>query len=116
VLERAGFEPAACEVAVERMRALGYVDDARFATSRADALASRGAGDHKIEHDLERHGVDAELRASALDALEPERARAERIVEHRRADRTTARLLASRGFSPDTIAVVIADPETDAVG
>jgi regulatory protein len=116
MLERAGFAADEAEGAVQRMRAFGYLDDARFAAGRAETLASRGAGDRKIELDLQRHGVDLELRASALAALEPERARAGRVVERRGATPATARLLASRGFSADAVDAVIADLDADAIG
>ena len=44
--------------AVETLERLGYVDERRFAASRAAALAARGYGDEAIRFDLEREGVD----------------------------------------------------------
>lgn len=105
-LERAGLETAAAQEALEELRRGGLVDDARFATERARVLAERGKGDAAIRFDLARHGVAAELVETTLDALEPERARAERVVARRGGGLKTARLLASRGFPQELIALV----------
>lgn len=95
-LERRGATEGEREDAVERLRSLGYVDDRRFAHRRAEALATRGAGDLLIADDLGRHGVDAETAAGAIAALEPERLRAARAVEERGQSLRTVRYLAGR--------------------
>jgi SOS response regulatory protein OraA/RecX len=109
VLARAGASPAERTGVVDRMRSLGYVDDAGFAARRAEALAERGAGDRKIELDLEQHGVAEDIASLAVAGLEPERQRADRIVSQRGARASTVRLLASRGFSEDVIEAIVAD-------
>ena len=48
----------------------GLVDDRRFAETRAERLADRGAGNAFIRHDLLRAGVDAELVEHAMSALD----------------------------------------------
>ncbi len=105
-LARQGVDAAAREQALETLGRIGYVDDERFARTRAEQLAGRGSGDALIRHDLERHGVDAELMEAALAALEPERERAARIVEQRGRSLKTARYLASRGFDTDALDLV----------
>ncbi len=116
VLARAGIADDERERAIEQVRALGYLDDSRFALRRAESLAERGVGDLKIELDLERHGVSSELAAAALSSLEPERGRAQRIVARREATPATARLLLSRGFSREVVEAVVADSDTWAIG
>ena len=59
-LERRGVEADDAGDAVERLEAVGYVNDARAAAARAEALAARGYGDAFIRADLERRGVEGE--------------------------------------------------------
>ncbi len=105
----------------ERERALGtlaragLVDDARFASSRAGALAGRGAGDALIRDDLERRGIGAEEIAAALAALDPETDRAARLVEARGPGAKTARYLAAQGFAEEAVAAAVAYGPADEV-
>ena len=55
-LERRGVGAAEREQALETLERIGYVDDERFARTRAEQLAARGSGDALIRHDLERAG------------------------------------------------------------
>ena len=110
-LERRGVGEAERERALETLERVGYVDDGRFARTRAEQLAGRGSGDGLIRHDLEERGVAAEHVEAALAALEPERARAERIVAQRGAGARTARYLAVRGFGEDAAAAAVAQTE-----
>ena len=102
-LERAGVDEAARAEALATLARLGYVDDERFARTRAEALAGRGQGDRAIRFDLRRHGVDGETADAAIDALEPELVRGRKIVERRGATPRTARHLAAKGFSREAI-------------
>ena len=115
-LERAGVDPDESERVLARLRAEGIIDEARFAANRAHALAERGKGDGAIRFDLEAQGLPAELIEPALAELEPERARAERIVARRGATPPTARFLAGRGFDPDVVEAAIASEPRTAVG
>jgi len=95
----------------ETLRALlrtGLVDDSRFAHSRARALAERGKGDAAIRFDLRRQGVLEQEIETAVASLEPERARAERVIARRGAGVATARLLARRGFDEDVVEAAVA--------
>jgi SOS response regulatory protein OraA/RecX len=102
-LERASVAPPAVEESLAALSEAGLVDDDRFATNRACSLAGRGYGDAAIRHDLERHGIAAELIDAALSGLEEELARARRVVEERGAGPRTARYLAAKGFGEDAL-------------
>lgn len=102
-LSRAQIAPATRAEAVGLLVEAGAVDDGRFAKARAELLAERGAGDALIQHDLVRRGVPDDLVQAAVSALEPEAARARRIVERRGTSLRTARHLAGKGFSEDSI-------------
>lgn len=58
------------EVLVERMAALGYVDDRAFAAARAAALGRRGYGERRIGSALRAAGIEE---ADARDARESAR-------------------------------------------
>lgn len=105
----------------ERERALGtleragLVDDARFARSRAGALAGRGAGNALIRDDLERRGIGEEEIAAALAALDPEADRASRLAAVRGPGVKTARYLAARGFAEEAVEAAVADSPPNAI-
>jgi len=88
--------------ALETMTRLGYLDDRRFASGRAAALARRGYGDEAIRFDLARRRVPVEQVEPALAALAPEPERARGLLARLQGARS-ARALAARGFSPETI-------------
>jgi SOS response regulatory protein OraA/RecX len=106
-LERSGVAPAARAEALEALDRAGLVDDARFARTRADALAARGYGDAAIASDLERQGVSSDLREQAIGVLEPERERARELVRQRGEGARTARYLAARGFGEEALQVAL---------
>ena len=107
-LEQRGVGEAARAQALETLERIGYVDDERFARSRAERLAERGSGDALIRDDLERRGISAELVDAALAGIEPEHERAARIVERRGAGVKTARYLAAKGFGDDALEAIVA--------
>lgn len=107
-LDAASVAPAARDQALAALEASGLVDDRRFAAGRAEALARRGWGDAAIRADLERRGIPAELVATALGALPDEVERARPIARARRVSPArTARYLAARGFSEDTLEALL---------
>lgn len=110
-LAKRGVAAAEREQALRTLERIGYVDDERVARTRAEQLAARGSGDALIRHDLEGRGVAPEVVEAALSALEPERARAARIVEVRGRSLKTARYLGSRGFGADALEGVVAQEE-----
>jgi SOS response regulatory protein OraA/RecX len=109
-LDRAAVTPAAQEEALGTLERAGLVDDGRVAAGRAAALAARGYGDAAIRDDLERRQeLDPATIEVALSVLEPEAERAARVVERRGSSLKTARLLAGRGFSPDSLEAALSD-------
>jgi regulatory protein len=111
-LERAGIAGQDRRAVMERATRARLVDDARFAETRATLLAARGNGDALILDDLARRGVSEELAAAAVAGLEPEQARAIRVVAERGASVRTIRYLAARGFAADVVEHVVADIES----
>jgi len=110
-LEQRGVEATEREQALATLERIGYVDDERFARSRAEQLAARGSGDALIRHDLQGRGVAAEHVETALEALEPERERATRLADQRGRSAKTARYLASRGFGADALEGLVAQED-----
>ena len=102
-LEREAVDPVTAAESLEVLSRAGFLDDARFARTRAEALAGRGYGDAAIRHDLERQGVAGEVLQEALDELEPERERVRGILARRRRGARTARYLASKGFGEEAV-------------
>ncbi|HZO96574.1 MAG TPA: RecX family transcriptional regulator [Gaiellaceae bacterium] len=107
-LARRGARPEDAAAALDRLAEAGYLDDARFAASRAEALARRGYGDEAIRADLERRSLDRELVEEALAGLEPEAERALALAGRLGAGAATARRLTAKGFSPDAVASALA--------
>jgi regulatory protein len=107
-LAQRGVGQAERRQALETLERVGYVDDERFARTRAEQLAARGSGDALIRHDLEGRGLAPERVEEALATLEPERVRATRIAAQRGRSVKTARYLASRGFDADALEAIVA--------
>jgi regulatory protein len=107
-LRRRRVAPTEWDRAIETLERAGIVDDARFAGSRARALAERGYGDAAIRADLEQRGVAPDDVAEAIASLEPERQRAAAVVARRGGGVATARLLARRGFDEDAVEAAMA--------
>jgi regulatory protein len=103
----------AIDAALDRLAALGFLDDARFARSRAEARAPRH-GLRRIAQELERLGttLDADA-ADTLRSTEAERARA--LWERRFGEPATearsharqARFLLARGFDADLVRRIV---------
>jgi regulatory protein len=102
-LSRARIAPAARSETIARLTEAGAVDDGRFALARARALADRGAGDQLVRHDLAARGIAPAAVEEAVASLEPESTRAAHICARRGDGARTARYLARKGFSADTI-------------
>jgi SOS response regulatory protein OraA/RecX len=94
---------------LDTLERVGYVDDERFARTRAEALAARGFGDEAIRADLERHGVAVEARDEAIAALEPEAARARALVDRLGQTPKTAGRLARKGFSAEALEAALGE-------
>jgi regulatory protein len=106
-LARAGVEEGERADALETLERVGYVDDARFAAARADALSGRGFGDEAIRHDLATHGIADETAAEAIAALVPELERALMLVDRLGRTLKSARHLVRKGFGEEAVAAAI---------
>ena len=106
-LARRGVDETRQADAVDAMRSLGYVDDARFALARACGMAGRGYGDAAIRWDLEGRGVGADHVEAALAGIEPESERAEAVAARLGAGPKAARALGAKGFSPESIEAAV---------
>lgn len=102
-LERAGVEEPERRAALGTLARAGLVDDARFAASRAAALAGRGYGDEAIRWDLGLQGVEDETVDRALAGVDSEEERAAAIAERRGRSPATAAFLARRGFGEESV-------------
>jgi len=102
-LQGRGAPATARKDALETLERAGLVDDARVAYGRAQVLAGRGFGDAAIRFSLGQEGLAAELVDEALAALDPEPARARRLLGERGETVKTVRWLASKGFDPGTL-------------
>jgi len=58
--------PAAVDGALDRLSAVGLLDDARFAVDYAAAKARRGRGPARLVHDLQSQGVDRRVAEDAV--------------------------------------------------
>jgi regulatory protein len=106
-------EPEAVEAAVERLRSLGYLNDAAWTRHYVEGRRSRGRGTRVLRRELADHGIDPTLAESALDGRdEREAARAAarpRLrslagLDRDRRYRRLAGFLARRGFGSDVVA------------
>lgn len=118
-LARDRIDPGAIEYALERMEALGYLDDAAFAAAFArDRIRLRPCGARRMRSDLLARGVpgeDAErgIRAAfaeervteeaLLERVAAKRVRALRGTEPAAARRRLFAYLARRGFSAGSV-------------
>lgn len=112
-LARGGVAPATVGEATEALRRAGALDDERFARGRAQALSERGWGNEAILARLEAEGAPSGLARDALNALRPETERARRLIAGRPPE-NAARLLARRGFDPETVEAVLPALDADA--
>jgi regulatory protein len=116
-----GESPEQIEQLLDALVARGWLSEARFAESRANALA-RKFGSRKIEHDLRSRGVSAEVveqtvERSLAQELENCRAAWQRkfgVLPQNAAERgRQMRFLAGRGFSTDAVRQVLKAGDAD---
>ncbi len=115
-LESRGAGEVERQDVLDRLVRTALIDDGRYAASRASALAERGAGDERIRHELLFAGVDPEIADAAIESLESESKRADRIVARRGASPKTARYLAGKGFSDDVVHAAVAHERDEPLG
>jgi regulatory protein len=118
----------AAETVLDRFTEVGLIDDAAFARAWVSSRqAGRGLARRALSAELRAKGVDAEVVAEAVEAVDDddERETARRLVDRkvgamRRLDRTTATrrlmgMLARKGYSGGLAAAVVRDA-LDGVG
>jgi regulatory protein len=112
-LERRGTAADEAATAVERLRQAGYVNDARYAATRAEVLADRGYGDAAVRFELEQDGLAAEEIEAALETLAPERERALELLRRATSPLGAIRRLAAKGFGADSLEAALAETRLD---
>lgn len=114
----AGADAETARETLDWLVAVGYVDDARLARTRAVALAGKGYGNAAIAARLEQEELGQVAREIAVAELEPEEERARRTGCQTAWDgpKALAALLARRGFCDDSIEAALAalDAQRDA--
>lgn len=118
------FDPEVADRVVVRLRELGYLNDAEYASTYATSRSrARGYGPRRILLELRRRGIPEDLARNAVETLKAESDSAGLALEAarrawpryaRETDRRkrTARLygfLARRGFDHDTILAAVAE-------
>ncbi|HEY3268797.1 MAG TPA: RecX family transcriptional regulator [Armatimonadota bacterium] len=119
-LSRAGYEEGIVQEVVEKLYALGFLDDKVFAESFIrNRAATRPEGRRALTHELRSKGVDARTVAEATAGMDAEaereaalaaaRSRVERWrgLERLEARRKAVGFLQRRGFTWDTIISVL---------
>jgi regulatory protein len=120
LLAARGIPDDAAETVLDRFTEVGLIDDAAFARAWVSSRqAGRGLARRALSAELRAKGVDAEVAAEAVEAVddEDERETARRLVDRkvgamRRLDRVTATrrlmgMLARKGYSGGLAAAVV---------
>jgi regulatory protein len=120
LLTQRGVPEEAAETVLERFTEVGLIDDAAYARAWVSSRqAGRGLARRALSAELRAKGVDAEVAAEAVEAVDDddEREAARRLVARkvgamRRLDRTTATrrlmgMLARKGYNGGLAAAVI---------
>jgi regulatory protein len=94
-LQQRGFEPGAIAEALDRLAAVGLVDDEAFARDLATSRADQGVDASVIAVELRDRGIDPAAAADIAEAAVPAGERAERCREL-----AVARLAKLQGLSP----------------
>ena len=120
MLARKGVPDEAAEAVLDRFVEVGLIDDVAFARAWVDSRqAGRGLARRALQAELRAKGVDVEVAADAVEAVDAddERAAARGLVERRarsmqRLDRATATrrligMLARKGYGGGLAAAVV---------
>jgi regulatory protein len=112
-LVQAGFEHGEVDEELQRLEAVGLIDDEAFARAVVESrMGSRGESQRVVAMHLTRAGVSSDVATGALDdALEGDEERAQRLAETKAmrlgglepqvAFQRLYGFLARRGYSPD---------------
>lgn len=122
-LTKRGYPDEVIAKVLDRLAGVGLVDDAEFADQWIRSRVRTGKGNRAMIAELKTKGVDEDVIASALDALDvdDERLRAERLVEQKlrrevlggdddmKVMRRLVGMLARRGYSQSLAVAVVND-------
>jgi regulatory protein len=122
-LTKRGFPDDAADAVLNRLEAVGLIDDEDFAEQWVRSRqANAGKGKRALAAELRTKGVEAELIAGVLDGIDAgaERSRAEQLVERRlrrevlggddaKVVRRLVGMLARRGYSQSMAVSVVTD-------
>jgi regulatory protein len=122
-LAKRGFPDDAADAVLNRLEAVGLIDDEDFAEQWVRSRqANAGKGKRALAAELRTKGVEAELIAGVLDGIDAgaERSRAEQLVERRlrrevldgddaKVVRRLVGMLARRGYSQSMAVSVVTD-------
>jgi regulatory protein len=122
-LTKRGFPDDAADAVLNRLEAVGLIDDEDFAEQWVRSRqAHAGKGKRALAAELRTKGVEAELIAGVLDGIDAgaERSRAEQLVERRlrrevlggddaKVVRRLVGMLARRGYSQSMAVSVVTD-------
>jgi regulatory protein len=122
-LTKRGFPDDAADAVLNRLEAVGLIDDEDFAEQWVRSRqANAGKGKRALAAELRTNGVEAELIAGVLDGIDAgaERSRAEQLVERRlrrevldgddaKVMRRLVGMLARRGYSQSMAVSVVTD-------
>jgi regulatory protein len=122
-LTKRGFPDDAADAVLNRLEAVGLIDDEDFAEQWVRSRqANAGTGKRALAAELRTKGVEAELIAGVLDGIDAgaERSRAEQLVERRlrrevlggddaKVVRRLVGMLARRGYSQSMAVSVVTD-------
>lgn len=110
-LEKKAYPPSEIDEAIARVKALGYLDETRFAQTKTRELLRQKKTPADIRQRLERDGlatkiIDAvlEQEAAGFDPLTAARAL---LAKKKATGAKAARFLASRGFDDEVIRAVV---------
>jgi regulatory protein len=121
-LQQRGFEPDAITETLDRLSAVGLVDDEALARDLASSRAAQGVDASMIAIELRNRGIDPAAAASSASAAVPAEEREERCREVARARlaklqgmspqtqfRRLAAFLTRRGYPPEIVETVVGD-------
>lgn len=112
-LRARGYSECDVVTAVERMQALGYLDDARVAAVRARQGLAEGRSQRDVARRLTAQGLEEGLALGAVEVAaraagtDDETAARKLVAQRRVVGAKAARLLASRGFEEEVIRRVV---------
>ncbi|HZD02973.1 MAG TPA: regulatory protein RecX [Actinomycetes bacterium] len=121
-LQQRGFEPGAIAETLDRLAAVGLIDDDALARDLAASRAAQGVDASVIAVELRDRGVDPAVAVGAAESAAPAEEREERCREVARGHlaklqgvspqarfRRLAAYLTRRGYPPDVVEAVVSE-------